>query len=103
MGSRRDALHEILLAIVGEGGNVYFQPPSNIQMSYPCIIYKRDDVSVAHADNLPYERKKRYQVTVVDRDPNSELPYKVGALPSCSYDRFYAVDNLNHDVFNLYF
>src|SRR4051812_34274733 len=52
--------------------NVYFQPPSNIQMQYPCIVYKRDDSQTDFADNRPYSRTKRYQVTVIDRNPDSE-------------------------------
>ena len=83
--------------------NVYFQPPTNIKLLYPCIIYKRDQQSNQHADNLPYRSNVRYLVTVVDRNPDSDLPSKVAALPMCSFSRAYAADNLNHDVFNLYF
>lgn len=83
--------------------NVYFQPPPNIQMKYPCIIYRRDNVDTIYADNSPYRHRKRYQVTVVDPNPDSDIPDKVAALPLCSFDRFYTADNLNHDVFNLFF
>lgn len=82
---------------------VYFQPPSNMVLSYPCIIYKRDSARTEFADNAPYSRITRYQVTVIDRNPDSELPAKVAALPRCLFDRFYTADNLNHDVFNLFF
>ena len=83
--------------------NVYFQPPPTIQMAYPCIIYKRDDVDIQHADNKPYKNAKRYQVTVIDQDPDSPIPGLVQELPSCQFDRFFTADNLNHDVHNLYF
>lgn len=55
------------------------------------------------ADNSPYSHKTRYQITVIDRDPDSVIHKKVGALPLSSYDRFYTADNLNHDVYNLFF
>lgn len=98
----RQQLQDLLTEILGTN-NVYFQPPSNLVMKYPCIIYKRDDVVTEFANNKPYKHKKRYQVTVVDEDPDSEIPDKVAALPLCSFDRFFAADNLNHDVYNLYF
>lgn len=83
--------------------NVYFQPPPNVDMEYPAIVYNRDHIDIRHADNSPYKHKRRYQVTVIDRDPDSDIPGKVAELPSCSYDRSFAVNDLNHDVFNLFF
>lgn len=83
--------------------NVYFQPPENVQMQYPCIVYNRDDANTTFADNLPYHRTMRYQVTVIDRNPDSGIPDKVAALPMTSFERFFVADNLNHDVFNIFF
>lgn len=100
MGRRLDKLHPLLLAITE---HVYFQPPPTKQMEYPCIVYHRDNENAEHADNFPYTRKKRYQVTVIDPDPDSELPDKVGELPLCVFDRFFTADQLNHDVYKLFF
>lgn len=83
--------------------NVYFQPPPSITMKYPCIVYNRDQMDIAFADNEAYKHKTRYQVTVIDKDPDSGIPDKVARLPLCTYDRFFAVDELNHDVFNIFF
>jgi hypothetical protein len=82
---------------------VYFQPPSNVQMKFPCIIYSRDGTSSDHADNGLYRHTKRYQLTVVDRDPDTELADKVEALRYVSFERFFAADDLNHYVFNIFF
>lgn len=101
MAPRLD-LQVLLEGILGSR-NVYFQPPATVKMKYPCIIYKRDSVNTDFADDKPYKLKKRYQVTVVDTSPDSDIPGKVAALPLCSYDRFYTADNLNHDVYNLFF
>lgn len=95
-------LQSLLETILGSE-NVYFQPPANILMKYPAIVYSRDDVHVDFAGNRPYNRQKRYQVTVIDRDPDSEIPDRIGALPMCAFARHYAASNLHHDVFNLYF
>ena len=95
-------LQSILVDILGSK-NVYFQPPPTIKMEYPCIVYKRDAGETTFADDKPYNRHTRYQVTVIDRDPDSEIPDKVASLPKCVFDRFYTSDNLNHDVFKLFF
>lgn len=81
--------------------HVYFQPPD--KMEYPCILYQRDQEDKKFADDLPYSRTKRYVVTVIDRNPDSPIPDKIAALPMSSFNRFFVADNLNHDVFNVYF
>lgn len=100
--SRRIALHKILVDILGST-NVYFQPPSTIQMKHPCIVYERSNEESIHADNLKYNALKRYTVTVVDKDPDSLIPDKIGELPLTSFDRHFVADNLNHDVYSIYF
>lgn len=83
--------------------HVYFQPPSDAKMQYPCILYVRDGSKEDRADNLLYAHTKRYQVTVIDRNPDSPLPDQVIALPRCSFDRYFPADDLNHYVFTLFF
>jgi hypothetical protein len=95
-------LQSLLEELLGST-NVYFQPPPNLQMQYPCIVYKRDDARTTFADNAPYRYTKRYQVTVMDQDPDSPIPDKIAALPMCTFDRHFVADDLNHDVFNLFF
>lgn len=101
MGTRLD-LQNLLEDILGTG-NVYFQPPENIKINYPCIIYKRDYANNIFADNKPYKHTKRYSVTVIDRNPDSLTPNKIAELPLCTFVRHLTVDNLNHDIYNLYF
>lgn len=83
--------------------HVYFQPPSNVKMEYPCIVYNKDDAITRFAGNNPYSYEKKYLVTVIDKDPDSGIPDKVAALPRCSFERAFVADNLNHDVFSLFF
>ena len=101
MGQRLQ-LQANLEALLGSD-KVYFQPPANVQMEYPCIVYKRDKANTLFADNNPYRHLQRYMVTVIDRNPDSLIPNKVAALPMCLYDRFYPANNLNHDVYIMYF
>lgn len=101
MGSRLQ-LQTLLEALVGTR-NVYFQPPANVVMKYPCIVYQRDYAETNFADNSPYSRTKRYQVTIIDANPDSEIPDKVANLPMSAFTRFFAANNLNHDIYNIYF
>lgn len=95
-------LQAALTTILGTD-QVYFQPPPTLKMVYPAIVYQRDYELVNHADDIPYKKRMRYQVTVIDPDPDSSIPAKIADLPLCVYDRFYTADNLNHDVYKLFF
>lgn len=72
-------------------------------MEYPCILYKLDKREVQHANNSPYQKSKRYQVTVLDPDINSLIPDTVADLPLCVHERRFVASGLYHDVFNIYF
>jgi hypothetical protein len=98
---RRLQLQTLLEQILGSG-NVYFQPPDNVTMQYPCIVYGRDGASRISADNSGYRRVQKYQVTLIDRNPENPAVVKLGLLPLCRDIRSFVSDGLNHDVFELY-
>ena len=100
--SSRTELQTLLESILGTDA-VYFQPPSNLEMKYPCIIYRRTKIDTRFANNSPYSHKKKYMVTVIDKNPDSLIPDKIVKLPACTHDRQYTASNLNHDVFTLYY
>ena len=75
---QRLKLHQLLETFTE---NVYFQPPTNIQLKYPCIIYKRDFADTKFADDNPYNHKLRYAITIIDQNPDSEIPEKVASMP----------------------
>lgn len=102
MDQRREDLQALLVLLLGSP-NVYFQPPPTLVMNYPCIVYKREYKATLFAGNRPYRHRKRYLVTVITKDPDSDIPGRIADLPLCAYDRFYTADNLNHDVFKLFF
>jgi hypothetical protein len=81
----------------------YFQPPANVDMKYPCIVYFEDYAKTEHADNGVYRFTPRYMVTVIHKDPDNKIKDKVARLPMCLLSRRYTADGLNHHVFNLYF
>lgn len=97
----QETLEQIMASQDLPENRVFFQPPENVRLEYPCIIYIRTQVATSHADNAPYRRTKRYQVTVIDRDPDSPLPDLVGGLPGAAFVTHFANDNLNHDIYNV--
>lgn len=101
MGTRLE-LQAVLENLLGSR-NVYYQPPATIRMQYPAIVYSRHDITNTFADNAVYMQAHAYTVTVIDKNPDSEYVTKVSKLPMCTFDRYYVSDNLNHDVFTLYF
>ena len=100
--SRRMDLQVKLEEILGSR-NVYYEPPESLKIKYPCIIYKRDAANTRYADNLAYKSINGYQVTNIDKASDSPIIDKIKQLPMCRWNRHFASDNLNHDVFTLYY
>lgn len=101
MGTRielQNCLEEIM-----NSRNVYYQPPESIKLTYPCIVYRLDSADTIYANNHPYRTKRRYQVTLIDKNPDTEFRNKLECLPMCKFDRHYTSDNLNHEVFIIYY
>ena len=56
------------------------------------------------ANNHSYARFKSYQITVIDRDPDSDIYDKImDHFMMCRFERFFTSDNLNHWILNLYY
>ena len=106
MRSRLD-FHNILVEIAAEfdipATRVYYQPPATIKMGYPCIVYTRDRNDTKFADGSPYILTRRYTVTVVDKNPDSEIPDRIALLPMSSSSRNFMNDNLYHFVYDVYY
>lgn len=100
MGQRLD-LHTLLLTC--GAAKVYFQPPENLQLEFPCIVYARDRGDTKFSDNNVHRFTQRYTVTVIDTEPDSAVFDAVTQLPQTVHNRSYAANNLNHDVFVTYF
>lgn len=107
MADDRLDLHELLCGIINiteaDGDkHVYFQPPANIRMKYPAIRYKLDSIDNVYADNNVYGQRDRYELILIDLDPDSKYVRILSKLPRCRFVRHYTADNLNHWVFTLY-
>lgn len=101
-------LHEAFIDILETRGQkvsrVYFQPPENYKMEYPCIKYSLAGIKSDRADDINYNSTNRYDVIVMDYDPDSEIHNKIlSHFPMCSFDRPYVTDGLHHKVLTLYY
>ena len=99
--ANRLKIANILRDLLGDGGHLYFQPPPNLKMSFPCIVYERVRINTRFADNNPYQLNDVYQVTYIDTDPDSDMPDKLAKLHQCVFERFYINDNKYYSVFRL--
>jgi len=101
MGTRLQ-LQTLLEAVLGSR-NVYFQPPETVKLIYPCIIYSRSSANSTFANDGLYGNHTGYKIIVVDKNPDSLIPGKVALIPMCKFETHYTRDNLNHDVYNIYY
>lgn len=97
-------LYEILQGIMGDAGRAYYQPPENLKLSYPCIVFERTNALIDYADNNPYQITKRYTITLMTKTAdNDEFVDQLLNLPMCTYDRQFINEGIVHDVFSIYF
>lgn len=96
---RRLELDDIFRKITS---NVYYQPPENLKLVYPCIVYELDQIVMRYANNRPYDGRPRYCVTSISRDPESRITKQIATLPMCRHEKHFVNDNLHHDVFIIY-
>ena len=101
--ARRQELNQKMVEILGSS-NVYFNPPESIKLKYPCIVYNFNNNNAIYADDETYRRIKNYQITVIDRDPDSEIADNIlDSFPYCSLERWFVYDELNHWVLRLFY
>ncbi len=104
MSNSRLILQEKLEEILGSN-HVYFQPPEDIRLIYPCVIYERSGMNVNYADDDPYNDWFQYDVMYISKNPdtNEFIQRMVNEFKHCRYERHFVSDNLNHETFSLYY
>lgn len=98
---RSQELQVIFEELLGTG-EVYYNPPASVKMSYDAIVFSRSNIENTFANDHVYGQKYRYEVTTITEDPDSPIIDKVSRLPMCSFDRHFVSDNLHHNTFTLY-
>lgn len=98
MGTRLE-LHDELLKF---SKNVYYQPPSNLQMVYPCIVYSKAGKKTLYGNDKIYSSTQEYQLTVIDRSSSSTVADDIeNHFQYCSIQQYFTVDNLYHTTLDL--
>lgn len=100
--ANRLKLQKELETILGSR-NVYFNPPENLKLKYPCILYELSKIDSEYADNTSYITNKSYKITLVHTDPDTELVDELLKMRHTSFNTSYTSDNLNHFVFTRYY
>lgn len=99
--TEQERLQAILLQIAPKA---YFQPPSNVKMDYPCIVYRKSGIDTIKANNKNYHMQSVYQLTVIDRDPDSKIPENIlNTFTMCNVNSTGTTDNLHHTYLTLYY
>ena len=83
--------------------NVYFQPPESLKLNFPAIVYKRSNIRNNFAGDSVYAQSYFYEITVIDKRPDSKISRTLSLLPKIKFDRSFTSDNLYHDVFTIYY
>ncbi len=102
LDQRSQALQAVFEEILGSR-NVYYNPPASVKMRYPAIVFSRSRIEKKNANNRAYMKSHRYEVTVIDGDPDCKYIDEILNLPTCTFDRHFVSDNLHHNTFTLYY
>lgn len=107
MRKQREFLQYLLEKIPGVA-KVYYQPPSTIagkatKLEYPCIVYNFSNIKHTFGDNSPYLEWTQYSVTVMDYDPESNIPNILRHSKDfyVHFDNKFVMDNLYHWTFTI--
>lgn len=103
MEDRREKLQGLLEDFLGSR-NVYYQPPTNLKMKYPCIRYKSQSGYHRYASNTIYAYIPEYEITYIHQNPVDpkvdEFLHKFRYIRKI---RHYESDGLIHDVYSIYY
>ena len=98
---KRLELHNELLKFFK---NVYYQPPSNIVMKYPCIVLNKVPGFKNFSNNSRYIKVQAYSLTLIEFDPDSVKANEIEEyFEYCEIDQYYIRDGLNHTTLTLYY
>lgn len=100
MRTYRDLLHLLRKAV--DHDRVYFQPPENLKLGYPAIVFHLTKIKVDHADDVPYKGAREYMITLISRDPEPDALEEILKIPYTTLDSTYISDGMNHFVFTNY-
>ena len=100
MRTYRDLLGLLQKAV--SHNRVYFQPPENLKIGYPAVVFHLSKIKLDHADDAPYKGAREYSVTLITKEPEPEVLDEILKIPYTTLDTTYISDGMNHFVFTTY-
>lgn len=101
--SDRIKLQSELVDLLGSK-NVYFQPSTNIKLSYPCIVYELKKFDDRFANDARYNTNRVYQITHVYQRYQNNLQDKLrDSFHFIEFNSSSKIDGLYQDVYTLYY
>lgn len=82
---------------------VYFQPPSNLELQYPCFVYQYENSVPVRADNTVHRFTDRYQVSYLTKKPLDTTYVKLLEDPLITFTSRYVSENIYHNVMTVYY
>ena len=86
--------------------SIYYRPPGNIILNYPCIVYEKKAYEPSFGNSTPYVVGMRFQVSLLSKLPGYTSVRDIlslngqGAIVADSDS--YENDDIVHDVFTVY-
>lgn len=99
----RTYLHNELMATFPDITLIVHQPPGDMILSRPCIVYEPTQHEPAFASNGPYLVGIRYTVTLLSDLPGYPTPrdiYKIKGI-SVNSSRMHVTQDIVHNVFTV--
>ena len=98
----RAEVQKLLEEVLGSK-NVYFQPPPNTSIKYPCFVFKFNKFHRRNADNTPYILTGCWEVHHMYKSVNNDLKEKMLFIaPWVEYDRRIVADGVYNDYYTIY-
>ena len=101
--ARRLQLQSELELVLGSE-EVNYQPPESIKLKYPCINFSKNAGDILRANDQIYRSLTGYTLIVISRDPDNTIAEDiVKHFKYCRFIRRFVIDNLYHDLLELYY
>lgn len=91
--------------------NVYFEPPENQMLKFPCAIVHMGTISTRNANNAVYKLDNSYEIRYVRRQFDDEMVNTIlkgdsthnRPFAMIRHIRHYTAEGLHYDLYKLYY
>jgi hypothetical protein len=81
---------------------IFYNPPSNLLLEKPCIVYTLNKLDSTTANNLTYQTGALFQVTVLSNTPGLlDVDRMLKELPMSTHIRTFISEGIVNDIFRV--